>query len=88
MIAAGGFRVGAQRGHHAVTWQVLPELLGPGMSATAAYFDSCRALRNRADYDKSGLVSSADVDEVIRETIVLRRVVLEWLADVHRALAP
>jgi hypothetical protein len=87
-VAASGLRVGAQRGHHALTWQVLPELMGSEMSAAAAYFDSCRALRNRGDHDRAGVVSAADVDEIIQETTAFRRVVLDWLADAHPGLAP
>lgn len=88
VVAASGFRVGAQRGHHAVTWQLLPELMGPEIGNSAAYFDACRALRNRGDYDRSGLVSSADVGEILEESAAFRRVVLEWLADAHPALTP
>ena len=67
MLAASGFRATAQRGHHVVTWQALPELMGAGIGDTAVYFDSCRTLRNRSDYDRVGVVSEAEVDEVLRE---------------------
>ena len=31
VLAASGLRAVAQRGHHVVTWQVLPELMGVSM---------------------------------------------------------
>jgi hypothetical protein len=88
VLAASGFRVAAQRGHHVVTWLVLPELMGVGMTETGVYFDSCRTLRNRSDYDRAGVVSAAEVDEVLREAEDFRGRVLEWLAQEHPRLAP
>ena len=49
VVVALGFRVVAQRGHHAVSWQVLSEIMGAEVGVAAVYFDSCRALRNRSD---------------------------------------
>jgi uncharacterized protein (UPF0332 family) len=86
VLAASGFRTAAQRGHHVVTWQALPELMGVSTRETAVYFDSCRALRNRSDYDRTGVVSAAEVDEVLREAEAFRDQVLEWLDREHPRL--
>jgi uncharacterized protein (UPF0332 family) len=86
LLAASGCRAVAQRGHHVVTWQVLPELMGVSMRDTAVYFDSCRALRNRTDYDRTRVVSAAEVDEVLREAEAFRDRVLEWLDREHSRL--
>jgi uncharacterized protein (UPF0332 family) len=86
VLAASGFRAGAQRGHHVVTWQALPELMGVSMTETAVYFDSCRALRNHTDYDRTGVVSAPEVDEVLREAEAFRDRVLEWLDKEHSRL--
>ena len=88
MVVASGFRVVAQRGHHAVTWQALSEIMGAEVGEAAVYFDSCRALRNRSDYDRAGVVSRADVDEILRETTALRDVVLGWLGSRYPELSP
>ena len=88
VLAASGLRVTAQRGHHAVTWQALPELMGEAMRETAVYFDSCRALRNVTDYDRAGIVSAAEVAELRREAAALRTAVLGWLAEEYPGLAP
>jgi len=86
VLAASGFRAVAQRGHHVVTWQALPELMGVGTTETAVYSDSCRALRNRGDHDRTGVASAAEVDEVLREAEALRHQVLDWLAREHPTL--
>lgn len=86
VLAASGFRAAAQRGHHAVVWQALPEVMGDGVGETAVYFDSCRALRNATDYDRAGVVSETEVDEVMRESEAFRDQVLDWLAKEHPRL--
>lgn len=86
VLAASGYRAVAQRGHHAVTLQALPEIMGEDARELAAYFDSCRVLRNASDYDRAGGVSAADVEELAREAPAFRRQVLEWLAEAHPRL--
>jgi hypothetical protein len=86
VLAGSGLRATAQRGHHVVAWQALPELMGAGVGDTAVYFDSCRTLRNRSDYDRAGVVSEAEVDEVLHETSAFRDQVVEWLAREHPRL--
>ncbi len=71
-----------------MTWQAVPELMGAEVSDTAVYFESCRALRNRSDYDRAGVVSATDVEEVIREAQAFRTLVLDWLVSEHRGLVP
>jgi uncharacterized protein (UPF0332 family) len=83
VLAASGLRVTAQRGHHTVTWQALPELMGDDVGDTAVYFDSCRTLRNRSDYDRVGVVSEAEVEELLRETEAFRGQVIDWLSREH-----
>lgn len=87
VLAAFGLRVAARRAHHAVTWQVLPELMGDALREPGIYFDSCRALRNTSDYDRAGVVSAAEVEELLREAAALRSAVLAWLAEEHPRLA-
>ena len=69
-----------------MTWQALPQLLGVDMRDTALYFDSCRTLRNRSDYDRVGIVSEAEVEEVLRETDAFRGQVIDWLIREHPRL--
>ena len=51
--------------------------MGAGVTEAAVYFDSCRALRNTSDYDRAGVVSAAEVDELLRETDAFRGLVVE-----------
>lgn len=88
VLAASGYRVAARRGHHAVTFQALSALMGEDLADLAVYFDSCRALRNQSDYDRAGIVSEADVDELLRELAYFRRLVLEWVERKHPTLLP
>jgi hypothetical protein len=88
VLAASGYRVSAQRGHHVITMQALPELIGEQGRQLAAYFDSCRVLRNRSDYDHVGAVSGRDVEELLSQTASFRQLVLEWLAGAHPELLP
>jgi hypothetical protein len=86
VLAASGYRVVARRGHHAVTLQALPEIMGDDVCDLATYFDSCRVLRNASDYDRAGVVASSDVEELLREAIAFRAQVLEWLTEAHERL--
>ncbi len=87
VLAASGYRATARRGHHAVTLQALPEIMGEDVRDLATYFDSCRTLRNASDYDRAGVVSSSDVDELLREAVAFRGHVLAWLREAHPRLA-
>ncbi len=42
--------------------------------------------RNAADYGRAGLISGAEVVELIAEVEAFRKEVLEWLQAVHPAL--
>jgi hypothetical protein len=87
LLAASEYRATARRGHHAITLQALPELMGDEVADLAAYFDSCRVLRNASDYDRAGVVTAADVEELVREATAFRAQVLEWPAEKHPRLA-
>lgn len=86
VLAAAGYRAIARRGHHAVALQALPEVMGEGVRDLAVYFDSCRVLRNTSDYDRAGVVSSGDVEELTQEAEAFRGQVLDWLAATHPRL--
>jgi hypothetical protein len=86
VLAASGYRAVAQRGHHAVTLQALPAIIGDVVRDVAVYLDSCRSLRNRGDYDRVGVVSASDVTELLDETASFRQQVLGWLSETHPEL--
>ncbi len=73
-------------GHHWVTFQSLPDIMGNEVRETAAYFDLCRTKRNVSAYDRSGQISQKEADELIREASAFKSVVLEWLKANHPRL--
>lgn len=87
VLAASGFRT-TGRGHHWVTFNVLPELIGPEFQDTADYFDQCRGKRNLSDYDRAGEISETEAVELLKEATAFRAKVLEWLKRQHGKLMP
>jgi hypothetical protein len=67
------------QGHHWITFQCLPDLLGDELRETASYFDLCRTKRNVSAYDRSGQISQAEAEEIISEASEFKSVVHEWL---------
>lgn len=80
VLRASGYRT-AGVGHHWITFQTLPELIGAKMQARADYFDACRRKRNIADDVAAGEISDAESDELLAEVRAFRREVEAWLAD-------
>ena len=63
------------KGHHALTFLALGELTPRIPKKKRIYFDACRRKRNLADYDAAGRVSESEVEQIIREALVLQEIV-------------
>lgn len=87
VLAASGYRT-TGKGHHWVTFKVLPELFGRGSQDLADYFDQCRGKRNLSDYDRAGEISDAEAEELLNEAKKFRVTVLDWLKRGHSKLVP
>lgn len=87
IVLAAGYRA-AGRGHHWVTFTVLPELLGQETQEWADYFDQCRGKRNLSDYDRAGEIAENEAAELLEEAKRFREAVLSWLRKSHPALVP
>ena len=85
-LRACGYRTRGA-GHHWITFQMLPLVMGNDQQDRADYFNACRTKRNDADYDASGEISDAEVEELIAEAMQFRTVVLGWLESNHGELA-
>ncbi len=84
ILRAAGYRTNPNKGgHHRLTIDALPELLGKEHQELSDYLHACRVKRNMSDYTSSGEVSAADVAEIIKEVKVLKKVVRKWLQDRH-----
>jgi len=73
---------------HYRTITALPEILGAQWQDDADYLDTCRRKRNIAEYDRAGVVTAQDADELVEFCHGLRREVLGWLSQNHPELVP
>lgn len=87
-IAASGYRVGRVPGHHRLTIDLLPVLIGAYAVPRAEYFDACRRKRNQADYERAGAVTTVEVEALLEAVTEFRQDVLTWLESEHPPLAP
>lgn len=67
------------KGHHWLTFRLLPETMGEDVQELADYFDQCRTKRNIGTYDRSGQISKNEVKELIAEVRLFRDGVVLWL---------
>jgi hypothetical protein len=67
------------KGHHWLTFRLLPEVMGEEVVELAAYFDQCRAKRNVGTYDRGGQISESEVNELLREADGFKGMVEDWL---------
>jgi hypothetical protein len=86
-LYAAGYRA-SSAGHHWVTWRALPEIMGPQAQERPDYFDACRSKRNVADYDRAGIISDVEADEILREARAFKADLIDWLRANHPHLVP
>lgn len=82
-LRAAGYRTSSGSPSHFVTIQCLPFIVGPAQTQRADFLDSCRSLRNQAEYDAAGVATESDVQGLIEETELLHGEVLAWLRQHH-----
>jgi hypothetical protein len=74
------------RGHHWLTFRILPEVMGEIYSGLADYFDQCRTKRNVGTYDRGGQISESELDELLAEVKSFYENVIDWLKSNHTNL--
>ncbi|MCL5038142.1 MAG: hypothetical protein M1269_13680 [Chloroflexi bacterium] len=87
ILYASGYRP-TGIGHHWVTFEVLPELMGEESQAAGDYFNICRSKRNLTDYDRAGEISETEMAELIKEVELFRIKVIEWIKEKFPELLP
>lgn len=87
MVRAHGERIRALD-HHRLTFDTLGRLAGERWSDTAAYFQACRRRRNVAVYERAGVVSQAEAEELHLQVKRLRDEIVAWLRLEKPELAP
>ena len=68
---------------HFRTIQAFPLVLGKEKEGDSDYFNSCRAKRNKVEYDLIGGASDSEADELIEFVTELKTEVIEWLKIKH-----
>lgn len=82
LIRVCGFRVKGL-GHHRITIQLIPEILGEGSLNDSEYLDSCRRKRNIVEYDSVGGICESDVLELREFVLEFKKEVMVWIKANH-----
>ena len=86
IVRAGGYRVASVAGHHRLTIELLPVLLGEQQRRGATYLDACRRKRNVAEYERADATSPAEAKALGAAVRELQVEVLTWLTEKHPEL--
>ncbi len=82
VLSCKGFRsVGA--GHHFNVLQAVREILGKAHYDLIDYFDACRSKRNITDYDRAGEISDVEAEELLKEVLAFKKIVLKRVKESH-----
>lgn len=87
-LRAAGYRVRKGQGHHKYGIDSLRHTLGDAWSETADHIERCSRLRAKAVYERIGVVSEGDAQDLIDTARQLRADVINWLKTDHAELVP
>ncbi len=73
-------------GHHRVSIDALPEILGSEFQDLTDYFHACRIKRHSCDYTNSGETSDKEATEIFIEATSFKNAVLQWIKKTHPQL--
>ena len=80
VLRANGLRTNPNKaGHHRISIDALPEILGSKFQEITDYFHACRIKRNVSDYTSSGEISEKEVLEIVSEAKKFKSAVLQWV---------
>lgn len=74
--------------HHFTTFEALKEIFGKDYHELIDYFDSCRSKRNLTDYNRVGMISRTEVDELLKAALKFKEIVLGWIQKTHPRFFP
>ncbi|MBS3905039.1 MAG: hypothetical protein KGZ39_06915 [Simkania sp.] len=75
-------------GHHRISIDALPEILGKDHQELADYLNACRIKRNTSDYTSSGEISEKEVVEIIGEVKKFKTFIIQWIRSTHPQFLP
>jgi hypothetical protein len=87
-LYACGYRAGKGQGAHHFTVNALEFTLGAAHKETMIYLATCARKRGQLEYDRSGVIDPADVQELIETALELRENVIVWLGSHDASLVP
>ncbi len=85
VLRASGYRAERSMQHYR-TIQAMPLVLGDDRKGDADYLDTCRVKRNQAEYDRVGVVSDREAEELIAFVQELKIRVCDWLYAEYQEL--
>jgi len=85
LLYAEGYRAEKNLQHYR-TILALPLILGVARQGDADYLNACRSKRNIAEYDRTGVVSAGEAEELLAFVQELREKVVQWLGKYHPVL--
>lgn len=78
-LYCSGYRPSKSGGHHYRAIQSIIHTLGKSYSDIRDYLDNCRAKRNISDYERAGIISESEADELVKTVEWLHRNVEDWV---------
>lgn len=83
VIRSEGYRVKSAAGSHQATFLALDAADTAAFSAFASFFNRCRAKRNELSYEHAGIISLAEVEDLLGRVEEFGRVVTAWISSRH-----
>ena len=83
IVRASGYRVASAPGHHRLTIELLPVLLGDQQRRGAMYLDACRRKRDVAEHEHADATTLAESRALLATVRELQEEALTWLTEEH-----
>ena len=88
LLRLAGFRTNSnQAGHHQITIEALPKIMGPKLKGLADYLNTCRTTRHLCDYTSAGEVSEEDIAKCLEKIHAFRKLVLQQVKQAYPRIA-
>ena len=85
-LRASGYKVKKGTGHHKKGIESLPLTMGEELKDTSDYIERCSRKRGQSIYERVGVVSEGDAQDLIEAVEKLKMEVMKWLNKNHPEL--
>lgn len=86
VMAAEGYRPASGPGQHEILFAFLSEVPAADWKPWVGYFQRCRRRRSQAAYQRSGLITRKELEDLLAEVGHFAQEVRAWLARRHPGL--